>query len=186
VGNTIPNRAPQLNRARSIRSWLATLELFAGAGPISKQQMREDLGGSIVCRARPRPENSGRSCASRGWTTSPRRVRSGRAFTAGRRSGARGIGLSVGEAVGAALKYLVGVAPPTSRKWKHSSSILSAPGQGSNQRTAGGARTGFHSGWQPLFDPTGATQGPGDEQEPCGDGRTCPFDKSVPQGQAAY
>src|SRR6478609_1654638 len=78
VGERNPKQAPQ-PKPRSEYSQLAcdAFELVRRAGPISKQQMREDLGGSISFVALDHAlGSSGQSCASPGWTTSRRRVRS--------------------------------------------------------------------------------------------------------------
>ncbi len=174
VGERNPKQAPQ-PKPRSEYSPLAcdAFELIRRAGPISKQKMREDLGGSIsfvaldhalgelwsklrITRVDYKPEEGASWDVLYRWA--PDAVR-------------EGIGLSVGEAlVGAAVE----ISGLRDRRRPAGSGIVlrqfcpPLPGEGSDQCAAGRARTGFHSRRQPLPDPTGPTQSPRDRQGPRG------------------
>jgi len=92
VESAIPNKTPQPKpRSEYSPAGLRCLRAHSRAGPISKQKMREDLGGSISFVALDHDSaNSGRSCASPVWITSPKRGRLlGRALPLGAGCGAR-------------------------------------------------------------------------------------------------
>ena len=159
VGERNPKQAPK-PKPRSEYSQLAcdAFELISRAGPISKQKMREDLGGSIsfvaldhalgelwsklrITRVDYKPEEGASWDVLYRWA--PDAVR-------------EGIGLSVGEALSALLsKYLDCVIAADQQE---AGIVLrqfcpALASQGSDQRAAGRAGTGFHPRGQPLTDP---------------------------------
>ena len=101
-----------------------------------------------------------------------------------------GIGLSVAEALSALLsKYLDCVIAADQQEVESffGNFVPRSRVKEADQRSAGGPRTGFHPGRQPLPDPIGATQSPGDRQrprgnEPCEDAHSCPDHRIVPRG----
>ena len=189
VGERNPKQAPQ-PKPRSEYSQLAcdAFELIRRAGPdLEAADARRPGRKHFICRARPCPGRTLVEVAHHagGLQAGGGRVL-GRALPLGAGRGPRRHG-PVGRrsAVGAALQ----VSGLRHRRRPAGSGIIlrqfcpALPGQGSDQRTAGGAGTGFHPGGQPLPDPAGTTQGPGDQQEPCRDGHSCPS-KNCPAGSA--
>ena len=128
--SAIPSRRRK-PEPRSEYSQLAcdAFELIRRDGPdLEAEDARRPGRQRFARRARPRPGRTVvASCASRAWTTSPRKARSGTCSTAGRRTRcAKASVCRWGKRLARCFPNIwIAWSPPTSRKWNHSSAISS-------------------------------------------------------------